>query len=334
MTKLMEQISYIHMLRMIDRRPLDINIETINKCPLKCVFCCNRIYQRDTVVMDNMLFEDIVRQYFHMGGGALGLSSMQSDFFSDPLLMDRMKVVKKYKKKLWVYSTVPLISCKKLNDKELLYVLRLFDLLQVSVQGHDEESYKAMTGVNGFDILNEQLKRIKRIIDENSLKTRVDLNFRTYKKRELLRSEFYSELSRMFRVFDVKDAFFSWFGTIKKEDVPKGARVICVRNEKKHDNCVVPNATLAVMADGKVVGCGCIDWLEKYIIGDCTKNTLIEIWRSSKARAFRNAFAIEEIPSICRECGLYTSISCMRSKRLISYRPTDGLYYVVNCSKG
>jgi MoaA/NifB/PqqE/SkfB family radical SAM enzyme len=66
--ELLDYLAYIHMLSIIRKRPLDINIETINKCPLKCVFCCNRLYQRDYTVMDNKLFEDIVYQYVKMGG--------------------------------------------------------------------------------------------------------------------------------------------------------------------------------------------------------------------------------------------------------------------------
>ena len=315
-------------MHIIERRPLDINIETTNKCPLKCVFCCNRVYQREPIVMDNTLFEGIIKQYYDIGGGCLGLSSMQSDFLADPLLIDRIRIIKKYKRKLWVYSTTPLISCKKYNDKELTYILRLFDYLQISIEGHDEESYQTMTGINGFGIMKEQLERVKRIIDDNSLKIKVDLYFRTYKKSELLKSELYSELSRMFNVSEVRNTFFSWFGTIKKDELPKGARILYMRNEAKRDNCVVPNTSLAVMADGKVVGCGCIDWLEKYIIGDCRKKTLIEIWRSPKAVAFRNAFAAGRIPSICIECGLYAPVYSMRNRKFLNYKPTDGLYYL------
>lgn len=321
-------IAYYHMQRMIKKRPLDINIETINFCPLKCAFCCNRVFQRQPIVMDNELFESIVRQYFDIGGGGLGISSMQSDFFSDPLLLERMKIIRKYKKRLWVYSTTPLISCKKYDDKELTYILRLMDCLQISVEGHDEESYKAMAGVDGFKTMKEQLKRVKRIIDEHSLKVKIDLYFRTYSKRELLKSELYSELSSMFHVNEVRNTFFSWFGTIKKGELPKGARILYTNNEKNRDNCVVPNTSLAIMADGKAVGCGCIDWLEKYVIGDCRKNTLTEIWRCPKAVAFRNAFVTGRLPSICMECGLYASICCMRDKKFINYKPTDGLYYL------
>lgn len=321
-------MAYSHMMSIIKNRPLDINIETINQCPLKCVFCCNRKYQRGAVVMDRTLFQDIVKQYYDLGGGALGLSSMQSDFFSDPDLIERMKIIKKYKKRLWVYSTTPLISCKKYNDRELAFILGLFDYLQISVEGHDRETYSRMAGVDGFNTLQEQLERIQRIIRDNSLKIRVDLHFRTYQREKLLRSKFYSQWSCVFNAYEIKDRFFSWFGTIMQEEIPRGARIIYVKNNAKRENCVVPSASLAVMADGKVLGCGCIDWLEKYVIGNCRTNTLLEVWRSPKAVKFRNAFASGKIPSICKECGLYTSVNCMRDKKYLNYKPEDGLYYL------
>lgn len=329
MIKLYDIVACHHMLRIIKRRPLDLNIETINVCPLKCVFCCNRVYRRQPIVMDNNLFEKIVRQYYHVGGGALGLGSMQSDFFSDPHVIDRMRIIKKYKKRLFVYSTTPLISCKRFSDIELTRILCLFDLLQISVNGHDEESYKVMSGINGFRALTEQLVRIRKIIEVNKLKIRVDLHFRTCNKSELLKSKFYYEQSQIFNAYDIKNVFFSWFGTIKKKDMPKGARIIYQSNVSKKVNCAVANASLAVMADGKVVGCGCIDWLEQYVVGDVRKNSLKEIWRSPKAVDFRNAFAKQKLPSICRECGLYVSMNCMKNKKYVNYKPMDGLYYLI-----
>lgn len=331
---ILDGMAYLHIRNLIKKRPLDINIETINICPLRCVFCCNRIYKREYTIMDNKLFENIVRQYFEWGGGSLSISSMQSDFFSDPMLVERMKIIKKYKKKLWVYGTTPLISCKKYNDKELLYILRLFDLLQISVEGYDKETYKTMAGINGFEILLEQLKRIEKIIEDNGLKVKIDICFRTCNKEKVLRSELYKELSHKFNIYDVKDTFFSWFGSIKKEDLPKGAKLLLKYNSEKRENCSNANVSMTVMPDGKVLGCGCIDWLGKYVIGDCKKSTLEEIWKSSKAIKFRNAFKNGKLPSICEECGLYTSFdAAMKDKRLINYKPTDGLVYLVRQEK-
>lgn len=330
MDYLFARMAYLYMLYLIKRRPLDINIETITVCPVKCVFCCNRLYKRDYVVMDNHLFKKIIEQYCRMGGGTVGIGSMQSDFLSDPLLLERMVIINKYKKKLWVHSTTPLISCKKYNDEELLRILKCFDYLVVSAMGYDRQSYQEMAGIDAFDIFREQLERLNRIITNNNLKIRVDIAFRTSNKRALRGSSFYKDVKKMFPIGDIKDAFFSWFGSIKQDDLPDGAKLYIKENRKRQENCVVPSATLAVQANGKVVGCGCIDWLEKYVIGDVHQNTLKEIWKSSKAKKFRNAFRRNGygIPTICRECGLYISLrECMEKKELLGYRSIDGLYY-------
>lgn len=330
MKKIFDNVAYFHMLRIIKKRPLDINVETVSMCPLKCVFCCNRIYKRKYVVMDNQFFEKIVKQFCDMGGGTIGLGSMQSDFLSDPLLIERIKVIKKYKKKLWLYSTTPLLSCKKYSDQELIYILHSFDYLVISAAGYDKGSYEKMAGIDGFDIFKEQLKRVKRIIEKNRLSVKVEIAFRVYNKRELLKSRFYKEVKSMFYINDIKDTYFSWFGTINNEDLPRGAKLELRYNKKKKENCVVPNATLAVQANGKVVGCGCIDWLEKYVIGDCNENTLQEIWTSSKAIKFRNAFKLGKLPSICQECGLYSSMNtCLSNWRLLQYNSLNGVYYLV-----
>ncbi len=329
-----DKAAYLHMQHIMKKRPLDINVETVTMCPVKCAFCCNRLFKRDFVVMDHWLFEDIVRQYCDIGGGTIGIGSMQSDFLSDPMLMERVKTIYNYKKQLWVHSTTTLISCARYDDKELLQILKCFDYLVVSVPGYDQKSYLDMAGIDGFITFKEQLKRIKKLIVKNNLEVQVDIAFRTNNKHLLTKSEFYQEVKELFPIGDIKDSFFSWFGSVKKEDLPKGAKLIYRNNQKMQENCVVPNATLAIQANGKAVGCGCIDWLEKYVIGDTNKNTLKEIWTSPKAIKFRNAFQTrgggKRLPTICQECGLYISVrECLEKKELLGYKSKDGLYYCV-----
>lgn len=168
--------------------------------------------------MNNYLFEKIVKQFYDMGGGTVGIGSMQSDFLSDTLLIDRVKIINKYKKKLWVHSTTPLIACRRYSDKELTYILRTFDYLSVSAMGYDKESYRKMDGIDGFDIFKEQLERVKRIIDRNKLTVKIEIAFRLYDKRRLERSEFYREIEKgylLFMVWNNKKGRFATWGTIR-----------------------------------------------------------------------------------------------------------------------
>lgn len=329
---LQENIAYIKIMNLLSNRPLDINIETYSFCPMKCVFCCNRIYTRDRNLMSLKLFEKIIREYCDLfNGGAIGIGAMQSDFLSDPLLLKRIEILKKYKRKLYVYSTTPLITCHKYTDEELIEILRVFDYLEISIEGHDEESYYKMTGVKGFHMLQEQLIRIERLKIQKHIQCHLKLSFRTYNVKELKKSDFYKTTSARYKNIEIKDSFFSWFGSIKKQDLVVGSKLILKNNLEKNQNCAVPYATLAVQADGKVIGCGCIDWLEKYVVGDCKRQNLKEIWKSKKAQAFRNAFRRGKLPSICKECGLYvTTRDAFAKKELINYRPMDGIYYNIN----
>lgn len=325
------QKAYRHMMDYSMQRPLDINIETTTICPMKCKFCCNRLYDRGRNIMPMEMFASAVEKYVNeFNGGTIGLGSMQSDFFSDPLLLERFEVIKLYKDKLWVHSTTPLISAARLSDGELLEVISNMDFLEVSVEGFDKKTYEAMCGVNGFDMLIAQLKRIRKLIDDNSLKIDIAIAFRTYDRKGLIESKTYKDLVQMFRDGGIIDKFFSWFGSIKDEDLPKGAKLRVSNNIGKAEDCVVPHATLAIQTNGNVVGCGCIDWLEKYVIGNINEDSLIDIWTSKKAIRFRKAFSCGgKLPDICKECGLYKGVSCFSRKVLLNYESKDGLYYWV-----
>ena len=272
-------------------------------------------------------FENLIEQYCQIGGGALGIGSQQSDFLSDSLLLDRLECLEKNREKLWIYSTTPLISAAKYSDEELQRILKLFSYLEISVAGYDSDSYKEMVGVEAFGVLYSQLKRVERIVREKNIEIEIELSFRTNNKEKFMASPFFKEISNLFTTRTFKDHFFSWFGSIKQEELPLGATLVKQFNNDMIVDCDKPSSTLAVMPNGNVVGCGCIDWLQQYVIGNTYINTITEIWTSKKAKEFRHSFSNrKELPSICYECALY-SPCVFRDKRYITYHSSKGLWY-------
>lgn len=312
----------------VEERPLDINLEVTNFCPLKCVFCPNRKIKRNKKTMSLLLFEKICDDYYSIGGGAMGISSMQSDIFSDSLLAERLAILKKYSDKFHIHTTTNLISSHKFDENIIKNFLETFSFIEISLGGVEKEEYERMYGVDAFDIFKKQLELFRKIIDDNNLDIKVSLAIRTHQKKEIVKTAEFQELKSLFGISDIKDKFFSWYGQIEQDELPQGAELLVANNKGKIKDCVVPFATMSINTDGTVLGCGCIDWESRYPVGDITQNSIKEIWNSPKCIAFRESFSQGKMPCICTTCGLYIEKeTCFSSPSLINYKVTDGLYY-------
>jgi radical SAM protein with 4Fe4S-binding SPASM domain len=322
--KILKRMEYL-----IAKRPLDINIETSNFCAASCVFCPNSKVKRRISNMEMPLFQKICEEYAEMGGGALGISSMQSDLFSDKMLLQRIGYLKKLKGKFYVYSTTYLAGASKLDDAELEFLLTNFDLLQISIGGADKESYRALYGVNAFDTVRSQLLRVKKIVETKQLPIKLCLYLRTTDPERALHSDLVKELGNTFATVEARDWFFSWGGIIRQSDLPEGARLIIFDNSTQQADCAVASASMSINVDGSVVGCGCVDWNSRHIVGNVKVQSLKEVWQSKEALQFRKAFSKGQIPDLCKDCSLYISVTDAFSRPpLQNYKPIDGLYYL------
>src|SRR6056297_61126 len=328
-----------HINAILKERPLDLNIECTNFCPMHCVFCPNSKSGRAKSVMEMDLFNKICRDFYGLGGGAVGISAMQSDLFSDDLLRQRLLELNKYRDRFWVHSTTNLVGAAAFNDADLELFLRTLSHLEISIGGLNPDEYLAMFGVNGFDLVLKQLRRIARLVEEKNIPISLDLSIRTNNIWSLglarvariafpVRSALLSELKKTYRIHNVINQFFSWGGMITQDDLPKGARLKIVDNSSKRQDCAIPWATLSVNTDGRVVGCGCIDWEARHVVGDMRHQGIAEIWKSEPGRNFRTSFTRGDIKDICLDCSLYAPRDRVFSNpRLLRYQVTDGLYY-------
>ncbi|WP_271617363.1 SPASM domain-containing protein [Bradyrhizobium sp. CCBAU 51745] len=316
----------------VQKRPLDLNIEVTNFCAASCVFCPNSKVKRKRSEMDMHTFMRLAADYYVAGGGALGLSSMQSDVFSDRLLLRRLKHLKDgYAEpgRFYVYTTTYLVGAAKYSDEDLEAVLRRIDYLQISLGGTDRESYKTMYGVNAFETVRTQLRRIKKIVEEKNIKMRLALMFRTQRPELTLGSELMAELGDTFEIGENRNSFFSWGGIIQEGDLPEGANLVVTDNREKRADCAVAYASMSIGVDGTVVGCGCVDWNAKHIVGNAVTDHWLKVWRSKSAVAFREAFSRGDIPQLCKDCSLYVPVDEAFSRdSMKDYQPARGLWYL------
>ncbi len=317
-----------HMRSILIKRPLDINIETTNYCPMECVFCPNHKRKRPKKNMDMSLFNKVCKNFYEIGGGAVGICSMQSDIFSDVLLMDRLREISKYKNVFQLYTTTNLVGASRLNDDDLKFFLQQFDYLEISLGGLTREDYRIMFGVDAFDTVMKQLFRIKEMAKYYEINIMFDLSIRTHDKNKILKNDLLAKLKQAYAILNIKDSFFYWGGLIAQSDLPDGARLETVDNSLIRKDCIIPWSTLSVNVNGSVVGCGCVDWEARHIIGDMNSHRIEDIWDGNLAKKFRTAFSENNISELCRYCSLYTQMDKTLSRHILhKYKPSDGLYY-------
>jgi len=255
---------------------------------------------------------------------------MQSDVFSDPYLTERLEYLKLKKDKFYLYTTNPMMGINKYDDEKLKLILETFDYISVSVLGVNEQDFEKMSGINGFKLFYNNMIRIKNMVNKYNIKIKIALTFRTYDINKLVDDKIYKELLEYFNLENVIDSYFSWTGTINQEDLPTGAKLITKYNLNETENCAAAMSTLSITPTGKVIGCGCIDWNNKYIVGDLNNSTILEVWNSNKYKRFRNSFKQKNIPHICNECALYTSVKNAYSRKaLVNYKVKDGIYWTI-----
>jgi MoaA/NifB/PqqE/SkfB family radical SAM enzyme len=325
--------AHAHISSIVEKRPLDINIETTNFCPMSCVFCPNHKARRSKHVMEMGLFRSICEDFHRIGGGAVGICSMQSDLFSDDLLLERLAELTPYQKLFRLHSTTNLVGAARLSDAELEFLLRSFHYLEISIGGLTREEYRTMYGADAFDTVKEQLFRVADLVKKKELGITLDISIRTNKMHRLriakyVHSKLLNELKKTYNVYNTRNSFFSWGGLVSQDDLPEGAKIRTTDNRSVTEDCIVPWSTLSINSDGKVIGCGCIDWEARHVIGDMRSQNICEIWNSQAATAFRTSFSRGDIPRLCSDCSQHHAKDrAFSRKSLLEYQVTDGLHY-------
>jgi radical SAM protein with 4Fe4S-binding SPASM domain len=287
-------------------RPLDIALETYTRCNSRCAFCAYRKLKRKKELMSMGLFEKICTEYMEMGGGTIGFAPLMSDPLLDPLLLDRMRLARKWHPAIRMHMFTNAIQFNRFTDKDILFVLDSIEGLNISLSVLSREDYKKMFQVDKYDAVLNTLQRIHRLKNEIEFPPDIALHIRTSQKEATLQSENYKKFVDMgFGCEDVADHFSDWGGVIKPEDLPEGATLSTHVNKQATFACLIPMISLTISANGDVVACGCFDGKMEHLVGNAGSETLQEIWQGDALKAFRDAFEKKQFPEICVTCSQY-----------------------------
>ncbi len=314
-----------HMEAIAAERPLRVSLETITVCNAKCVFCAYRKTKRKKSVMTMDLFERICADFASLGGGFMGFSPLLSDPLVDPRIFDRIRHARDRHPGIKLNLFTNGILLERLSDDHLTLLVDALDHMDISLGGVTREDYQAMFGVDRFDRLWRGLERLSEVKNRRGRGARLKLHFRTHRKEAVAASEGYRALIHMgFEVAEMLDRFANWTGIVTAADIPAGAELMETDNSAKRKPCLPPFTYLNILADGRALGCMCMDWQEQSVIGNVNDSSLAEVWTGEAARRFRFSFPEAAIHPLCRHCSYYSAHDkTLANPGLEGFDPTD-----------
>jgi hypothetical protein len=298
--------------------PLDLgafNIETTSACNLKCRFCAYEKKTSPKVSMANDTFVRVVEQALGLGFDRFHLTPCTGDVFMDRHLFEKLEFLDSHPKvrgyHFFTNLTIP-------APEQVMRLMRLkkLDRLTVSVYGHDEASFVAITKA-GPKIYRRLLANLETLLDQLgrwpfgiSIGHRSSFDVPAADASDLMR------LLERFRRAGVSvnashGTYNNWGGYITQEDVAGlDMYVTPARDTPKSGACVKLFDSVQVMATGVVNACACRDVDATLAIGRIDAKPLGEIISARNAE-YRRIIAEQQAGKfrpVCASCDFYRSI--------------------------
>lgn len=267
--------------------PYAIDIDPSNLCNFKCKFCATHSSEKgDLIKKQNMSFELFKKIIDDLAMFPQKLKMLRITGNGEPLINKELPQMIAYAKNkniaeyIEIFTNGSLLSEKMNRD----LVSSGLDRIRISIEALDEEGYKNIAGVK-IDF-EKFLTNIKDLYDNKKqceiyIKI-VDLAVKTEEEKEKYYNLFGDKCDKI--SIDNIIPFWPDFDNmdIGQTQFNKGVHGQEVQNVKI---CPYIFYSLLINTDGRVTAC-CADWEHKLILGDISKESLLEVWNGQKLYNF------------------------------------------------
>lgn len=287
-------------------KPPIVELETVNICNAKCVFCMYKMAKLKPMKMPDALFERVVHQISLSNIKQLCLTPMLGDPLLDNSVAHRANKLKQSCKYDELRLVTNGLAFDLHSDDTLTLLLSSVDRLQISLAPNGEVYYQ-MFGVDRFEHLLIQLNRLDTIIKTYNLRPRqLIINGRACGDDFHVDSRLNDVISRLCGNIEIKwlRQYKDWGGQINS--LPLST---VVNKENRQGMCISPcNFSLSphIYCDGKVGLCACAGADNSLIIGDLSINSWQEILTSDHRINLILSFLNGTMPHYCSQCSFYS----------------------------
>jgi uncharacterized Fe-S cluster-containing radical SAM superfamily protein len=295
--------------------PGAFNIETTSVCNLKCRFCAYEKKGTPKVTMANETFGRVVEQALGLGFDRFHLTPCTGDVFMDRHLFEKLAYLETHPgvRRYHFFSNLTIPTRDQLLR---LMDLRKFERMTISVYGHDEASFVAITK-SSPKIYRRLLANLETVLEHRARwPFRFSIGHRsTFDAPAADATELMRLLARFAAAGVAVNAshgmYNNWGGYITQADVAGlEMRVAPADDAVKSGACVKLFDSVQVMATGVVNACACRDVDATLAIGHVDARPLAEII-SARNDAYRRIIDEQQagrFRPVCASCDFYRSI--------------------------
>ncbi len=293
-------------------------IEPVSFCNLKCRFCSypKNVHPRTVMPLD--LFQTCVDQAAALGIRSIPLTPINGDVFMDKRILEKFRYLEDHPgiRDFLFYTNFIGISAAAIDT---VLSFNKLSFLEISVYGHDEQSFCAITGSGAaqFRRLLDNLDTLVRQLRGRDRSPTITLGIRTGRRIRPDRDMDVTLRARIeeLRALGVTPGIYSevddWGGLISNDDVRDiDMDLIDARFTYKKGPCSLPFDTVQITASGRVNACACRDPSGSLFLGDIGQQSLSEIlgWGNRNWRRLIENQMDGVFEGACRGCSFYRSV--------------------------
>ena len=261
-----------------------VEIENSSFCNRRCSYCINYYVDRmsSNEIMPKKLFRKIMDELSDIGYDKMVTFHRYNEpfFNKNTMILERIS----YARHKLPFANLVTSSNSDYLDADYVQKIKKAGLNSLFCQSQTEEYSE-----KSIEDIKEEIRMINKRIGDFKGKFLIDSN-----------SCVYTTIGSGFKSLTIQAKNFTDTGfnrgDIVKSATRKGISGICFQ----------PLISFTIDFNGKVTMCSntvsYYDSHEKYIIGDCKKNTISEIYASEKAIALRNELLSAKRSSVCKNC--------------------------------
>lgn len=297
--------------KLMERTFINFGVETTNLCNANCSFCGYRFMERPKVQMSLEIYKKAIREFAASGGGNLNFTPTVGDPFVDKYLLERIAFARSFPEiqEIFLYTNAILLDRFGLDELLTSGLSRL----AISTFIGSREGYTRYYGNDKYEKVVGNIVAVAESNKKLHQPVRITLHLRVEGDRKTWeQTDTYRKIAGLIGVrnIDYLDVYDAWGGRIRKEDVPEGTvldQPIPIE-EKIKSPCFEMYRRLHMLADGNVGACVCVDLESEIKVGNLETQTLDEIWRGDRLRAYRKNWTRGELPQVCRQCTRYQGV--------------------------